>query len=218
MAWHSSNTNPPLGVKQNNAYELWRYVQSRNGSKALAAALSANAEVESYLNPGVYQGLNPSMVGYGLFQWDKHIFQPWCTKRGLDYSDGNVQMGYMYDETTKIGQWFNVNATAANPSAWLGQWYMPWKDFLAAKKDHRYLAGVFICSYERPKSILYGDRAQQEKAIRDRQNLADYWYKYFNGEKPPIYPEYGWEFLDDIVKMGVYATSGKSKNVRKVHK
>lgn len=216
MAWFVSNSIPTENQKKNNAFELLNFVQSRNGSPACAAALCANAEKESYLNPGVWQNLTVGTGGYGLFQWDPSSkLTNWCAEQNIPSANGDSQMRCLYEHTVALGQWFNINLSATHKSDWLASWYMPWSNFLASDATPSYLAGVFVCSFERPGAILYGDRASQEKEITARGELADKWYQILTGEKPPLPPEYGWEFLPVNIKRGVYSQANHRKKRRR---
>lgn len=212
MAWIVSNKVLDPNGQKNNAFELWDFVNGKDGSVNLAAALCANAQVESYLNPGVWQNLTVGSGGYGLFQWTPSTnLTNWCASQGIPSANGDSQMRCLYEATRSLGQWFNINNTATHPSDWLGQFYMPWTEFLASSREPSYLAGVFLCSYERSGAVLYGTRQEQEAAITARGNLADTWYTALTGERPPIPPEYEWDMLPDEIKRGVYATTNKKR-------
>ena len=212
MSWYVSNTVTTENQRKNNAFELWDFVYRQGGSVNLAAALCANAEVESYINPGVWQGLTVGTGGYGLFQWTPaNKLTNWCASKGIPSANGESQMRCLYENTTATGSWFNINATATHPSEWLGSWYMPWNTFLASDGSPAYLAGVFLCSYERSAAVLYGDRETQEKAINNRGELANKWYTVLTGERPPLDPIYGWDDLPDNIKTCIYAASQKRR-------
>lgn len=209
MAWYISNSVTTENQRKNNAFELYNYVLEHDGNANVAAALCGNAEVESYINPGVWQGLTVGSGGLGLFQWTPYTkLQDWCSGKGIPWRNGDNQMRCLYEKT---GEWFNINNTATHPSTWLGQYYMPFKDFLVSTQPPSFLGGVFVCSFERPGSVLYGDRASQEKTITYRGELADKWYQILTGEKPPINPEYDWDTLPDEIKYGIYANTNKTK-------
>lgn len=217
MAWIIVNRVTTTAERENNAKELYRYVLSRGGNINVAAALSANAEKESWLSPGVWQNLTVNPVnGYGLFQWTPSTkLTDWCADRGIPSANGDSQMQCLYEATvTPFGQWFNINKTATHKSEWLSGFYIPWTAFLTSSQSPSYLAAVFACSYERPAAILYGDRSSQETEINERKTLGDKWYRFLSGGLPAGGT---WNDLPINIKRGVYASQQRKRRTHSCH-
>ena len=68
---------------------------------AAIAAFCGNCRVESWLNPGVYEGRKPTGRGYGLVQWTPGtLLRDWANSLGYPTYDIDVQLGrlrYEYD-------------------------------------------------------------------------------------------------------------------------
>lgn len=67
-------------------------------SKAAAIGVIANIAAESGFNPNVY---GDSGTSYGICQWHNSRFtalKPFCSKRGLDYTDIQAQLLYLKHE------------------------------------------------------------------------------------------------------------------------
>lgn len=210
MTWIVSNAYLSEAQMQNNAKELYSFVASRGGSVNVAAALCGNAQQESTLNPGVWQNLTVNTGGYGLFQWDPATkLTNWCYAEGIESADGVSQMRCLYEHTVALGQWSNINNGATHKSDWLDSWYVPFGQFLSSKNDPATLAGNFVCCFEKPGSILYGDRSSQEAEITKRGNYAKNWYTFLTGQEPPG-PSPGGE-LPENIRYAVYALCGSQK-------
>ena len=54
---------------QNNAVLLWSYFKAQGWTLNAVAAMLGNMQSESTINPGIWEGLDPFVGGYGLVQW-----------------------------------------------------------------------------------------------------------------------------------------------------
>ncbi|WP_372999657.1 phage tail tip lysozyme [Lutispora sp.] len=66
-----------------NAQYIYDYLIDEGWSKNAIAGLLGNIQQESQLNPGVWQDLNNTKLGYGQVQWDD-------TTKFLDWAELNV--------------------------------------------------------------------------------------------------------------------------------
>ena len=64
---------------QNNAVLLWSYFKAQGWTLNAVAAMLGNMQSESTINPGIWEGLDPFVGGYGLVQWTPYTkYSDWA--------------------------------------------------------------------------------------------------------------------------------------------
>lgn len=165
--WIKGNRALSLSEMSNNAVLVDKFLTPRGWSKQAIAGLLGNMQTESWINPGVWQNLNPlnPELGYGLVQWTPSTkITDWLTAGGYELDDGDAQLLWIDDETVPQGQW--------NKST---QYPISFEAFKISQETPEYLAYAFMYNFEQP-----GDLNQP---VRQRQ--ARYWYEYLAGDIPP---------------------------------
>lgn len=161
MAIISSNSKLSREEAFDNAKYISDYFLDLGWTFNAICGMLGNMEKESWINPGVWQGLHENNYdgGVGLLQWttaDKLI--DWSKKEGLEWSNIHTQclrISYEYDG--KYDQWITVPP-----------YNLSFKQFAQSAEDPAYLAEVFCESYERP--------AEEAADIPARKSNAIYWY------------------------------------------
>ena len=130
-----------------------------------------NAQVESRINPGIWQDLTPNNEwGYGLLQWDPagEKILKWSAEEGLDPSRMETQIRYINEDNllpTEYRQYY-VDKSMKYPETFL--------EFKVSTKDVGYLAEAFEANYERANA----------PDIETRRLNAIYWFNYLQGISP----------------------------------
>lgn len=126
------------------------------------AALLANFEQESTINPGIWQSLKPVVSrGWGLGQWTPSTnYTSWARKNGYADDDGDAQMLWIRDMTIPFGQWIT---TSAYP--------ISFENFKHSENDVVWLTMAWCKNWER------GD-------VGDRLSYAPKWLAWVNGYVP----------------------------------
>ena len=181
--WEKGNRYLSIGEMQNNASIFIAYFSNLGYSQESISGMLGNIQVESTINPGLWQGRGePSPVkGFGLVQWTPSTkFTIWADEKGYGHDDGNAQCEWINTQMAPSSEWI---PTADYP--------MSWNEFIVSKESPEYLARVFLFNFERP--------ADPDIALREANAL--YWYKWLNGEyvPPPNPPQQG-----DRLKMPIY--------------
>lgn len=164
--WIHGNFALDLAQMRNNANLVKDYLTEKGWSLNAIAGLLGNMQVESWINPGVWQNLDPSRpdLGYGLVQWTPSTkITDWLTANGYDVEDGDAQLKWIDEETTPQGQW---NRGSDYP--------LTFEEFKRSDESPEYLAYAFMYNFEQP-----GDLNQPVR----KQN-ARYWYDYLGGSNP----------------------------------
>lgn len=176
---------------ETNATYIYNYLGSRGWSINAIAAMLGNFQHESTINPGRYQGDDPSGSGWGLAQWTPHSkYTNWCDANGLVwYEMDSALLRIIYEFENGI-QYDNTPADA--------DYGISSQDFMTSKEPPSWLAGCFVMNYEKPASVLYGypegeTQAEHEAAkaatIKKRGDSADKWYTFLSGLPAPEAPE-----------------------------
>ena len=146
-----------------NAKLFWDFFVNVQGWTAQSvAAMLGNIEVESSINPGLWQGREiPSdpytaTRGFGLTQWTPATkVTVWARDNNLDYRLGDVQLQRILYEQQNNLQWSTDNILS-----------MTWDQFITSTESPEILARVFVWAYEIPAA----------PDIPQRQSLARKWY------------------------------------------
>lgn len=159
---------------QNNAIIFYEYFIALGWTAECIAGMLGNIQVESTINPGLWQGrsIPPDIYatnkGYGLTQWTpaRKMIQ-WADQLGLDYQDGNTQLQRLLYERENNLQWSTDNILKYT-----------WDDFVTSTESPETLARVFVWAYERP----------EDPDIELRQQNARAWYNFLQSYlKLPIW-------------------------------
>ena len=173
--WIKDNRYLAIGEMQNNATIVFNeLVDKKLWTPEAVAGILGNMQVESTINPGIWQNLNPNpKLGWGLVQWTPSTnFTDWAASHGYQNDDGNAQLEWIDSETVPFGQWI---PTAQYPETF--------GKFKVSTMTPEYLADCFLKNFERPAEI--------DQPIR--QQYARYWYDWYNNSyvPPPNPPNNG---------------------------
>lgn len=148
---------------KNNAQLFANYFIERGWSKNAICGMLGNIQVESNINPGLWESLEEGNLqgGYGLVQWTpatKYI--DWAVD---NYSDGNKQCERIQYEVDNNLQWISTDL-----------YNITFKEFTTSDKTPHELAMIFLANYERPLNPNQPLRGE----------YAEYWYNTlnFNGD------------------------------------
>lgn len=173
MSWISGNRYLSLSEMKNNARIVRDYLRSRGWTLNAVSGLLGNMEVESTINPGIWQSLNEGNMsgGFGLVQWTPATnFTSWAEEKGYSIDDGYAQLRWINEETTSFGQWISTS-----------DYPMTFEEFKTSTASVGDLASAFLKNFERA-----GVEAEAE-----RIGNAQFWYLYLSANDPenPIIPE-----------------------------
>lgn len=178
LEWISRNGYLSTSEQQNNARIIYSYLTGKGWTRNAIAALLGNMEVESTINPGIwesltadpesYEEINGRYPGYGLVQWTPYTkFSEWAGSawktnhnKQLDRLIYEMENGLQYYPTTSYPETF--------------------KEWAVSTKSAYYLAGAFLYNYERPA----------EPDAEDRGNRAVKWFDFLAG----VVPTPGYDF------------------------
>lgn len=185
MAWNISNRPLTTAEQEANGALIWRFFGGELGWSANAvAAMLANMQAESTINPGRWEGgvvqATDPYNGVGLVQWTPwtKLFDWVASTYGPTHSpyDGYVQMERIKWEYNNGQQWIFVNwgPIYDDEGSLIDYqiWGMEWADWIHSDADPYYLAQVFTTCYERPAEVWQPWRWEQ----------AGRWYQYITGQ------------------------------------
>ena len=163
-----------------NAQYIYDYLSNEGWSREAICGLLGNIQQESRLNPGVWQSLNKTSLGYGLVQWDDGIdFLNWAK---LDIDDANEMAEndpkQLIDLQLEFLIWSSLSTSPIDGRRWYATtnyrspYKMTYKEYITSTKDVGELALVFHGSYERS--------ADDAKGLQERVDDAEMWYEYFS--------------------------------------
>lgn len=164
--WIKGNRYLAMGEMQNNARIVFSTYLSKGWTVNAIAGLLGNMQVESTINPGIWQGLNPNpSLGWGLVQWTPSTnFTDWASQNGYTNDDGDAQLIWIDEVTTQVGQWIPTT-----------QYPETFGEFKTSDMTPEYLADCFLKNFERPSEI--------DQPLR--QQYARYWYDWWDGVPVP---------------------------------
>ena len=164
--WIAGNRYLSASEQKHNAEIIYSYMSDNGWSINAIAALLGNMEVESTINPGIWESLttNPTSYyvnkgrwpGFGLCQWTPYQkFSEWA---GTGWKTN-------YDKQLERLLWEMENGEQYYPTT---NYPETFKEFSTSTKTAYYLAGAFLYNYERPASPNADDRG----------NRAEKWLAY----------------------------------------
>ena len=157
--WIAKNAFLTRSEMENNARIIYNYFTSKGWTKNAIAGMLGNIEVESTINPGIWENLDPYGGGFGLVQWTPYTkYSNWA---GSDWeTNWNKQLERIIWELENGEQYYS---TTAYPESF--------REFTQSTKSAYYLGGAFLHNYERPA----------EPDAVDRGNRAEQWFEFLGG-------------------------------------
>lgn len=151
----------------------WNLVRQYHSDWTLnaTAAMMGNAQLESTVNPGIWQDLTVNYdAGYGLFQWTKaRYYIQWCNENGMP--PGTLMTAFRRIEY-ELRNHLQYYPTKDYPETF--------QEFLTSTKPVPYLTRAFVRNYERPSA--FNDEKRTKYALN--------WYEFLNGGVLPPEPPY----------------------------
>lgn len=154
---------------ETNARWIYNYLGSCDNPWTVnaIAGLLGNAQTESTINPGIWQGLKVNVgPGYGLTQWTPYTkYTNWCKQEGLEPSSLESACKRLILESESGGLQWQVHS--AYP--------LTFAQYIKSTASPYHLGMTFLNNYEMPKII--------NQPIRGTQ--AEKWYTFLSGEPAP---------------------------------
>lgn len=172
-----------------NATYIYNYLGALGWTANAIAGLLGNLQAESTINPGRYQGDDPSGAGWGLAQWTpKSKYTNWCDENGLVWYEMDSALKRLIYEMDEGIQFYKTDS-----------YPITFKQFAVSEREPYWLGGAFLCNYERPASVLYDPDsetydehlAKRAASIQRRGNMANRWYEFLTGLPAPEMPGSG---------------------------
>ena len=140
MEWIKGNRYLSSDEMKNNAILAFRYLSSKGWSLNAIAGVLGNMEIESTINPGIWQNLTETASnGFGLVQWTPSTnFTEWAISKGYAIDDGNAQLRWIDEETVNNGQWIPTS-----------DYDLSFDEFKKSSKDPSWCASAFLKNFER---------------------------------------------------------------------
>ena len=168
MMFISSNAYLSMDEMKVNAQYLTGRLLTLNWTYESIAGILGNMQVESTINPGIWENLDEGNLsgGYGLVQWTPASkYTNWADSRGLPWGHPDSQIARIMYEVDNNIQWIHPSMT--------------FKQFTDSTLPPYDLAVLFLHHYERP---LNPDP-------ENRGTKANFWYEYITGNPPPQPPK-----------------------------
>ena len=146
-----------------NALYIYLYMKARGWTLNAIAGMLGNMEIESTINPGIWQNLEEYNLdlGFGLVQWTPATnYIEWATQNGYSYYDMDANLDRIIYELNNGLQWISTET-----------YPMSFDEFTVSTESPSTLASIFLKNYE---------RAGIEKET-ERQTSAEKWYAYLLG-------------------------------------
>ena len=167
LTWVAKNNWLTQAEMENNAQIIAAYFLERGWTLNAIAGMLGNMQIESNINPGIWESLtrdpeayreaNGRYPGFGLVQWTPYTKYTNWAGEGSTTGLWSKQLDRIIYEMENGLQYY---PTAAYPETF--------KEFSVSTKSPYYLAGAFLFNYENPKS----PNADQ------RGKLGEKWYNY----------------------------------------
>lgn len=173
--WVGGNNYLTETQMQQNATNVFNWAILRNWTYNAIAAILANMETESNINPQLWESLTVNLErGYGLTQWTPATkLIDWCALQGYNFSDGDAQLERIQWEIDNKQQWFrNPKAPIKDPPISFAEWTV-------SNLPVSRLTNYFLWYYEHPAETIQPIRAER----------AAKWYKFITGLDPDPDPE-----------------------------
>lgn len=155
-----------------NAVYIYYYLKGKGFTKNAVCGILGNMQLESTLNPAVWQVLNNLSYGYGLVQWDDGSrFIDWAKNQGiisaatatavntLAYSDPGklmkAELDFLMVDMTAPGVWFTPSD---NQSKYGTTQTLTAAQYKVSTESAGELARIFCGHYERPGTPVISER------------------------------------------------------------
>ena len=174
MMFISSNAYLNMDDMKVNAHYISERLLSHNWSINAIAGVLGNMQVESTINPGIWENLDEGNMsgGYGLVQWTPASkYTNWADSRGLPWGHPDSQIARLNYEVNNNIQWIHPSMT--------------FFEYTISTLPPYDLAVLFLHHYERP---LNPDP-------ENRGTKANFWYEYITGNIPQPPPPKDYDFL-----------------------
>lgn len=166
--WYNDNRLLSTSERRHNGVNVYNYFVGLGWTLNAACALLGNMELESSINPGLWQiGFKPESknAGYGLVQWT-----PWtkyANWAGASWrGNGDLECNRLEYEWRNEKQWIqNVK--------------MSFDKWAHSNDEVERLTEIFMKNYERP-GVPH---------LQDRIDYALAWYIYLTGDERPPEPD-----------------------------
>ena len=165
--WISGNRNLSSSEQEQNARTFYEFFKGRGWSSQAICAMLGNIQVESSINPGIWENLEPFAGGYGLVQWTPYTkYSEWASERGLSWeNNGDAECLRIIYESENGLQWFS------NPAAPIVDPPLSFEEFSKSELDPDVLANYFLWYYEHPEDTNQPQRGKNALA----------WFKLLDG-------------------------------------
>ena len=178
MTWISNNTYLSTANQENNARIIYQFLSAQGWTINAVSGMLGNMEVESTINPGIWQNLDEgnTSLGFGLVQWTPSTkVINWIRStygENADITNGTYQLRRLLWEVENPGpsgadQWYPVPGEGFDLS---------FEDFSQSLNTPEWLAEAFLRCYESPN--ITPEKVQQ------RGELARKWYNYLLNVEP----------------------------------
>lgn len=164
MSVTSANRYLTQEEMEGNAAVIAAVLLLKGWSAYAIAALLANMQSESGINPGIYENLEDwrDDNGYGLVQWTPNTkYKTWADANGYEYGDIHAQIKRILYELDNGLQWYETDA-----------YPLTFEEFSKSNETPEYLAQAFMVNYERP-----GDPDQPWRSTQARE-----WYNWMTDD------------------------------------
>lgn len=145
-----------------NAKYIWWYLSQRGWTANAVAGMLGNMEVESSINPYIWQNLDEGNFegGFGLVQWTPATkLTNWCSNNNLVYYEMDSQLlRIIWEQENENGQF----------SSYGTEYDMTFTEFKNSTLTPYELGLIFLACYEKPANPNQPTRGEN----------AEYWYEY----------------------------------------
>lgn len=164
-SWVSQNDYLTTAEMQNNAEMLYQTLKNMDFTFEAICAIAGNMQAESGINPGIWEGLDPFVGGYGLVQWTPYTkYSNWAGSGWQN--NGQLECERIKYEFDNGLQWSTDYEYAVNMTA---------QQFRTSHDSVESLAIAFLWNYENPYVASPSAKTQKEQ---ERGQNARNWYNY----------------------------------------
>lgn len=170
--YYTGNRRLNMAEMKVNAEFIWGALEPDGWTMNAVAGMLGNMQTESYINPGIWQSLDPTHPqpwGYGLVQWTPSTkYTNWCSARGIAPEKMESALARITWELENGEQFYRTDTYPIN-----------FKQFKVSTQTPYWLGMAFLYNYERPGDLNQPNRGRQ----------AEFWFEYLSGIVPPPPPK-----------------------------
>lgn len=164
MPWITGNRILTIDEQKQNAFEIWAYFKNEGWSLNAVSGMLGNMQRESWINPGVWQGLTPYSGGYGLVQWTPYTkYSEWA---GSNWENNGFKQCERIQYELENGLQWTIEDSNYN---------ITFLQFSTSTASPEWLASAFLKNYEKA-----GVLAEEERKMNAR-----FWYNFLERIDPP---------------------------------